>query len=243
MKKLRSIGYHVWTPEEEELVKEKFGKESVGHIAEEIGVSRGSVYGKIKRMYRSMSKLSDETSEKILDSKDRRTIANIQNSQAARWTDSEINYLINNYSRKTRKDVSEKLNKSLSAVDSKARSLKMQGKFNAVQLPIDFSKEKVSQNNFKKSNTRWSKKEIKYLKENIEEKSLKEISSYLQRTEAAVTFKYYELKRKRKITNVKGQKKQEAQPKHKVNIKNILLVSLISFNILCVIAFLLHFLI
>lgn len=230
-------GYHIWTPEEEALLKESiFEKTPINTLVEVMGISKGSIYGKRRRIMDSMS-----TEE---ERKSRRRIANRKNQASPKWTESEIEYLLANYNKKNRRAIASKLNRSTNAVDGKYRSLSLRG-VTFVQLPIDFKKKEetpVEQSN-KRRCLRWSRKDLKYLKDNVKTMSFKEIGKELQRSEAAVSYKYYELKRNKKLDKKEIKSSQETTTtKNKLSIKNIILASLITINILCVISVLLHLL-
>lgn len=83
------------------------------------------------------------------------------------WTDSEIQFLINNYQLKSRKFVSEKLNKSVDSIKHKAKSLGL----------------------ITRTCKKWSEEEIKFLKENYSKLGRNLICEKLDRSNSSVGVK------------------------------------------------------
>lgn len=87
------------------------------------------------------------------------------------WTDSEIEFLINNYQLKGRKFVSEKLNKSVDSIKHKAKTLGL----------------------ITRTCSKWSNDEIKFMKENYSKMGRKSICETLNRSDSSVGVKAKEL--------------------------------------------------
>lgn len=89
----------------------------------------------------------------------------------ARWTEEEIEYLVNNYEEKNIYDISKTLNRSKDSVHKKAKRLKLT-----------------------KSVKRWSENEITFLAENWGTYTKKEIAKALKRSDISIKKKAFELK-------------------------------------------------
>ena len=79
------------------------------------------------------------------------------------WSEEEIDYLRNNYSKVETKELCKKLNRTHNAIRSRASKL-----------------------NLKRPSLLWTKEEDEYLEKNCKEKSIKEMSDFLGRTANAI---------------------------------------------------------
>ena len=218
MKKLQpKRNYHKWTTDEENFVHENLGKMSIKSLAETMGISRASVNAKAKR-------IQEQKGEEQKSNKELIRLRNIKNQQSPKWSKKEISYIITNSSKENVKTISNHLGRSENAVRCKIQSLKSKGLLSAVQLPLVFTK--LNKNH----KTKWSRKEIKYLKANVNTKSLKELSEYLGRSEGAISFKICKLQLKKKNIEVSKNKK-------KVNTPVIIAVSTIALNLILLFSF------
>lgn len=90
------------------------------------------------------------------------------------WTEEEFNFLKENINEMTYKEIAKALGRSTCSVISKAKN------------------ENIRKNKSNKID-RWTKKEIKFLKENINNKSFEEIGKTLNRSAEGVKYKAYRL--------------------------------------------------
>ena len=81
------------------------------------------------------------------------------------WTEEELNYIKDNYGKIPIKEISLKLNRSISSIKHKAER-------DAIKSPRE-----------------WTDEEIGYLKENYKTKTYKELSQHLNRTKSAIDLK------------------------------------------------------
>ncbi len=215
--------YHLWTEDEVNFVKENMGKMTTAKIAEAIGVSEKSIYKKTERIRASLKTAKLTRSE-----------INKQNREGTRWTQDQVNYLIDNYDKENVKNLSKKLGKTTGSVSGKLWYLKKQGKLNQKQLELDFSKGRGI------PHIRWTKAEMKYLKNNINDKSIKEMSEYLGRGENSIKSKLNRMKLAKAypLKNVQIKKTlKKNENLTKVNVKNISLAISILLNIVIISAF------
>ena len=220
-KKKEKRNYHSWSEDEVQFLKENFGKMSISELANLIGTTEKSVKRKIE-----YAKL-----------KNTRSYINKLNSLAERWTPEEVNYLKEHYGKESFKEIASNIGKSTGSVSGKVWYLKKQGNLKPTQLTLNLTEEK------KMPRTKWTKTEIKYLKNNINSKTIQEISAYLGRGESSVKSKLNRLKiRKafpfRNKNTEPIQQNEKNKQKFTANIKIIVLVLSLLFNFVVLSAFL-----
>lgn len=105
-----------------------------------------------------------------------------------RWTEEEEEYLRNNYENKTNKELAEKLNRTVGAVQKRAEKLK------------------IAQKRKKQS---WTKGEEEYLIKNYKYKTNKELARELERTATSVARKKHDLELRIQYENTQNEEEIE----------------------------------
>jgi DNA-binding CsgD family transcriptional regulator len=103
------------------------------------------------------------------------------------WTSEEVDYLLNNYQKKTYRQIGEALGRSIASIESKLRNIKK-----------DFPDLKSRQEILRPGSEirLWTKEEEQYILENLKDKTNSELAIDLNRTHASVQTKIVQLRKK-----------------------------------------------
>jgi very-short-patch-repair endonuclease len=109
-----------------------------------------------------------------------------------KWTDDEINFLKDNYSTKTNKEIGKILNRTDKSINVKLLRLNLKRNKEFIQQIIDINKANMPKR-------KWTNDDLKFLKENYATKTDEELSFLLKRTVRTISFKSYNLNLKKDI--------------------------------------------